>query len=126
MGQQVCAGASTLCSGGLMPASLLVIGKRPLCPMPAANIMDNKPLANILPFGMCTLPANPAVAAATAAALGVLTPAPCVPVTVAPWMPGNPQVLVNNFPTLTNESTCQCAYGGTISIAFAGQTVTLA
>jgi hypothetical protein len=126
MGQQVCLGAMLLCSGGLAPSSLLVIGKRPMCPTPAANIMDNKPLANIPPFGMCMMPANPAVAALTAAALGVLTPAPCIPATSAPWMPGNPKVLIDNFPTLTSESTCVCSYGGMISVTFAGQVVTLA
>ena len=40
--------------------------------MPAANIMDHVPMVNIMPFGMCITPSNPAVAAATAAALGVL------------------------------------------------------
>jgi uncharacterized protein DUF4280 len=126
VGQQVCLGAMLLCSGGLAPSSLLVIGKRPMCPTPAANIMDNKPLANIPPFGMCMMPANPLVAALTAAALGVLTPAPCIPATSAPWMPGNPKVLIDNFPTLTSESTCVCSYGGMISVTFAGQVITLA
>lgn len=126
MGQQVCLGAVTRCTGGLAPSSLLVVGKRPMCPTPAANIMDNKPLVNILPFGMCNLPANPMVAALTAAALGVLTPAPCIPATSAPWMPGNPKVLVDNFPTLTSDSTCLCSYGGMISVAFAGQVITQA
>jgi hypothetical protein len=126
MGQQVCMGASMMCTGGVAPSTLIVIGKRPMCPTPAANIMDNKPIANIVPFGMCTLPSNPMVAAATAAALGVLTPAPCVPVTAAPWMPGNPKVLVDNFPTLTNQSTCQCTYGGVISIVYPGQVITMA
>lgn len=119
-------GANTMCTGGVAPATLTVIGKRPMCPTPAANVMDNKPMVNILPFGMCTLPANPMVAAATAAALGVPTPAPCIPATVAPWMPGNPKVLVDNFPTLTSDSKCQCSYGGMISIVFPGQVVTMA
>ena len=40
--------------------------------------MDNKPFVNILTFGICSL-ANPATAALTAAALGVLTPARVFP-----------------------------------------------
>lgn len=126
MPQVVCMGASLVCSGGVAPSSLVVVGKRPMCPTPAANIMDNKPIANIPPFGMCTLPGNPAVAAATAAALGVPTPAPCIPATAAPWIPGNPTVLTDNLPTLTSESKCLCSYGGSISIVFAGQVKTIA
>jgi hypothetical protein len=126
MGLQVCMGANTMCSGGMAPSTLVVVGKRPMCPTPAANVMDNKPFANILPFGMCTLPSNPMVASLTAAALGVLTPAPCIPITAAPWMPGNPKVLVDNLPTLTSESTCLCSYGGTITIVYPGQVNTTA
>src|SRR5689334_18782068 len=103
MAQQVSMGAMMKCSFGLAPSSLIVpvptvLGQGP----PAANIMDNKPMANIPPFGMCQSPANPPVAAATAAALGVLTPMPCVPVIPAPWVPGSPTVLVRNFPGLQN------------------------
>lgn len=83
--------------------------------------MDNKPLVNILPFGMCSNPANPLVAAATAAAMGVLTPAACIPATTAPWTPGNPTVLIGGQPALTNSSKLMCAYGGVISIGVPGQ-----
>ena len=80
--------------------------------MPQGTIMDNK-----LPtFGMCSNPANPAVAAATAAAMGVLTPMPCVPVTVAPWVPGAPTVLVCGKPLLNNSSKLMCSYGGVIQV----------
>ena len=87
----------------------------------AANIMDHKPMANIPPFGVCKSPANPQVAAATAAAMGVLTPMPCVPNTPAPWVPGVPKVLVANMPALNNSSKLTCVYGGVIEIAMAGQ-----
>ena len=79
--------------------------------------MDNKPIANIPPFGMCMSPSNPTVIAATAAALGVLTPMPCVPVIPAPWVPGSPTVLIANMPALNNSSKLMCAWGGVIQIS---------
>lgn len=84
--------------------------------MPLANIMDNVPMVNIAPFGMCSSLANPTVASATAAALGVLTPMPCVPVTTAPWAPGSPTVLIGNLPALNHSSKLMCAWGGLIQI----------
>jgi hypothetical protein len=65
--------------------------------------------------------ANPTVAAATAAALGVLTPMPCVPVLPAPWVPGVPTVLITNIPALDDTCKLMCAWGGVISLSFAGQ-----
>jgi hypothetical protein len=90
--------------------------------MPAANIMDHAPFLNLATFGMCSNPANPTVAAATAAALGVLTPMPCVPVLPAPWVPGSPTVLVGPMPALTDQSSLLCAWGGMIRIAAPVQT----
>lgn len=124
MGMQVVMGATLQCSFGMAPSSLMVIPKGPPTmaggPL-AASIMDFAPMVNILPFGMCTSLANPTVAAATAAALGVLTPMPCVPVTVAPWAPGSPTVLLGTFPALNNSSKCMCAWAGVISILNPGQ-----
>jgi len=126
VGLLVCTGAMIQCSFGVAPSSLMVLPQnRVLATMPAANIMDNKPFVNILPFGMCTSMANPAVASATAAALGVLTPMPCTPVTPAPWAPGSPKVLIGNMPALNNSSKLMCAYGGVIQITNAGQSKTM-
>ena len=83
---------------------------------PAGNIMDNKPIVNISPFGMCRSIANPAVASATAAALWVLTPMPCVPVTPAPWI-STSRVMVAGSPILTKDSKCMCTWGGQITAA---------
>nr|WP_240941340.1 DUF4280 domain-containing protein [Paenibacillus sp. HB172176] len=122
MGQLVCGGASLTCSFGAAPGTLNVLpANRVTTSMPIANIMDNKPLVNIMPFGMCSSPANPMVASATAAALGVLTPMPCIPVTAAPWVPGSPTVLVGNMPALNASSKCMCNWGGMIQPAFPGQ-----
>ncbi len=127
MGVQVCMGASMMCTFGLAPSSLVVlpVNRTMTSNMPAANIMDNKPLVNILPFGMCTSLANPTVAAATSAALGVLTPMPCIPATVAPWTPGVPTALIGSMPALNNTCTLMCSWAGVISITYPGQTHTL-
>jgi hypothetical protein len=98
---------------------------RTLTSTPDANIMDHTPMVNILPFGMCSSPSNPTVAAATAAALGVLTPMPCVPVTPAPWMPGAPTVLIASMPALDSNSKLMCAWGGVIQILNPGQTTVM-
>ena len=122
MGMQVCMGAMLQCPFGVAPSSLMVLPQnRVLTNVPDANIMDNKPLVNILPFGMCSSLANPTVAAATAAALGVLTPMPCIPATVAPWVVGSPTVLLGNMPTLNNSSKLMCMWGGVIQINVPGQ-----
>jgi len=120
---QVCMGAMMKCSFGMAPSSLVVLPKNRVMTneVPDANIMDHIPLTNIMPFGMCQSPANPEVAAATAAAMGVLTPMPCVPVTPAPWVPGAPTVLLGNFPTLDNTSELICTWGGVITFVDAGE-----
>ncbi|MHC4199194.1 MAG: DUF4280 domain-containing protein [Planctomycetota bacterium] len=122
MANQVVMGAMMQCSFGVAPSSLVVLpaNKVMVENMPAANIMDNKPMVNILPFGMCNSPSNPTVAAATAAALGVLTPMPCVPVVAAPWVPGAPTALIGNMPALNNTSKCMCNWGGVIQITNPG------
>lgn len=126
MGMQVCTGAMMMCSFGVAPSSLVVLpANRTMTGTPAANIMDNKPIVNIPPFGMCNSPANPMVAAATAAALGVLTPMQCIPVTAAPWAPGAPTVLIGNMPALNNSSKLMCNWGGVIQISVPGQFTTM-
>jgi hypothetical protein len=123
MGQQTCMGAMLKCTFGVAPGTLMVLPANcVLTAVPDANIMDNKPMMNILPFGMCQSMANPMVAAATAAALGVLTPMPCIPATTAPWGPGSPTVLIGNMPALNNSSKLMCMWGGVIGINAPGQT----
>ena len=119
MGIQVTMGSMMACTFGAAPSTLVVIPKGPPVTAggaPAATIMDFAPIANIPPFGVCMSPSNPTVAAATAAALGVLTPMPCVPVTTAPWTPGSPTTMINNFPALTMPCQCMCTWGGVISV----------
>lgn len=122
MGVQVVMGAVMQCSFGVAPSTLVVLPtNKVMATTPAANIMDNKPIVNIPPFGMCQSMANPTVAAATAAKLGVFTPAACVPATAAPWVPGCPTVLIGNMPALESNSKLMCSYGGVIQIVMPGQ-----
>lgn len=120
---QVCNGAMMQCSFGMTPSALVVLPPNRVTTnmVPDANIMDHIPLTNIMPFGMCTAPTNPAVIAATSAALGVFTPAPCVPATPAPWTPGAVNVLLGNFPTLDDTSKLMCTWLGVISFTTAGE-----
>lgn len=119
----VCNNAQLQCSFGAAPSMLGVL---PLNRMftnnqPAATIMDHIPIVNIRPFGVCNSIANPTVAAATAAALGVLTPMPCMPATQAPWTPGSSTVQLGNFPTLNNTSKLMCMWAGVIQVTNPGQ-----
>ena len=109
------------CSFGMAPSSMMVID--PMRPKvqnkPIANIMDNKPMVNIMPFGMCQSLSNPTVASATAAALGTLTPMPCVPAIVAPWFPGGKE-MISNLPALLDNCKCMCMWGGQICVTMPG------
>jgi hypothetical protein len=123
MAIQVCNGATLMCSFGMAPSTLVVLPVNRVMTgnQPAANIMDHIPMVNIMPFGMCITPSNPQVAAATSAALGVLTPQPCIPVTASPWAPGSPMIPIANMPALNNTSVLMCAWGGVISVVEPGQ-----
>jgi hypothetical protein len=124
MPELVVNGAQVSCTFGVAPSALTVVPSGTLLQAGGqllARIVDMAPMVNIAPFGMCTTPSNPQVAAATSAAGGVLTPQPCIPVIPAPWAPGSPKVSVGGVPALTSTSTCTCAWGGAIAIVAAGQ-----
>lgn len=123
MGKMVVNGALLQCSFGAAPSSLGVLGPKVKGGGAfAANVMDNKPAFNIKPFGMCSSMANPTVSAATSAAMGVLTPQPCTPMTMAaPWAPGKPKVKIRKMPAVDDACTLNCNWGGVIKVNFAGQ-----
>jgi len=114
MGNLVVSNAMCKCSFGAAPMPLLAsrVVNATAMNLPAATIFD----LPTLPFGMCFCQSNPAVIAATAAALGVFTPAPCTPAVVAPWSPGSPTVMFGQYPALNNTSTASCIFGGVIQI----------
>ena len=128
MTQCAVTGAMLKCSFGLAPSTLNVLPTpRVLVEgRPAGDISSTIAGVNIPPFGMCTTLSNPTVAAATAAALGTLTPMPCMPVIPAPWIPQVPTVLIGGKPVLTFGSTCVCAYGGVIQMITPGTAQTMA
>ena len=123
MAVQVVSVANMSCSFGTAPSILNVIPSAMVNAggLPAATTMDYAPLVNVLTFGMCSSLMNPTVASATAAALGALTPMPCIPATAAPWTPGSATVMIGGKPALNDGCKLTCLYGGSISISFSGQ-----
>jgi len=120
----LCTGAMLSCPFGnapvpfsALPASRVVINGRP-----AGVLTDMAPIVNIPPFGMCSSLSNPMVASATAAALGALTPMPCIPVPAGPWLSPSPKVLIGGRQAISNGSSLMCAWGGRIAVQSAGQT----
>jgi hypothetical protein len=116
--------ARTQCTMSAKPSQLVVLPTRgcTAASKPAAAIVDHAPNTNIVPFGPCISPTFPPTATATAAAFGVLTPVQCVPSTPAPWAPGSAKVAIKNQPALRQSDTCQCLWGGVITITDPGQT----
>ena len=124
MPQIVTMGAMMMCTMGASPSTLMITPENMTnaANKPAATIMDNIPMKNIMPFGVCRSPANPQVAAATAAPPpGVLKPQPCIPVTTAPWMPPSPKVMIKNKPALLSTAKLMCNWAGVISFTNPGQ-----
>lgn len=119
----VTAGSTIKCSFGTAPTPINVLPTSGTVAggPPPATVSDMVPFLNIAPFALCTSLANPSVATATAAALGVLSPMPCVPAPVGPWTPGSPTVLIGGRPALQSTSLCTCAYGGVISVLVTSQ-----
>lgn len=118
MAKAVNMGSLMTCSFGTVPSALVVTPENMTQAeyTNQATIMDHVPMKNIMSFGMCTTVSNPTVATATTAALGVLTPMPCIPATASPWVPGATTVMIGNYPALNNSSKCNCTWGGVISI----------
>lgn len=106
------------CSFGNAPVPIMVLPDKKVNSMlPVAVKSDHIPLLNILPFGMCSNPANPMVIAATAAAMGVLTPMPCIPCTTQDWSGACEKVKIKGKPALHMGSELKCLYGGSIRAA---------
>lgn len=122
-GPQVAAGATLMCSFGLAPSTLAVLpANGVMATTPAASVADMVAVLNVPPFGACTSMSNPTVASATAAALGVLTPMPCVPVPAGTWVPGSTKVMIKGQPAVDSSCTLTCSYGGVITVLSPGQT----
>lgn len=114
--------ATMKCTMGAAPSSFIATPKMIKSGFQdAGNIMDHKPLVNIPPFGVCSSLGFPATASATSAAMGVLTPMPCVPNTPAPWTPGSPTVMSAFAPSLNDTSCLNCVWGGVITFVQPGQ-----
>jgi len=109
-------GALLQCNQGTAPCSLVVLPTRQIDgdTQPTATVQDYKPVVNIATFVLCKSPQNPATKTNPSGQ------APCVPVVTSAWSPGSSVVTVADEKALTDDSTCSCQLGGTITIASAG------
>jgi hypothetical protein len=108
----------TMCPFGAAPGTLTFL-PAPMVMGPAGPMgtcVDTIPFLNVAPFGVCMSMANPITAALTAAALGILTPGPCIPTPAGIWIPTKPTVMMKPGPSLTSDSMLICASGGVIKI----------
>lgn len=74
-----------------------------------ATVRDAQPMVNVLPFGLCSAPQNPEVAASMSH-----RPQPCKPVLTGMWESANVQVAVEGMPAVEKGAVCRCAWGGVI------------
>ena len=117
----VVSGATVQCTMGTTPGQLKASPSSVrLGGAHAVRISDVAPMVNVSGCGMCTSLLNPTVASATAAALGVLTPMPCVPSPLGTWMCSGTPLLAGQ-PGVSSDATLTCAYGGTLRIITPGQ-----
>jgi hypothetical protein len=118
-------GATLKCSQGTSPSTLTVLPaiQADADQQPTATINDHVPMVNVAPFGMCQTTANPQVAAATAAAMGTLTPQPCIPVLPSPWSPGASVVTIQGIKALPDNAKCNCTWTGSIEITNPGESI---
>ena len=122
MAKQVNNGSVLKCSFGAAPSTMMVTPENLVNALnqPAATIFDHVPVKNIMPFGMCSAPTNPAVIAAQG------SPVPCIPATTSPWVPGAPTVMIKNKPALNDSSQCLCTWLGVIKVQMSSaQTVNI-
>jgi hypothetical protein len=127
MSAAVVDGAKMQCMFGTSPGTLTILPTDMVKAesKPLGTIMDYVPMMNIGNFGMCQSMMNPMVIAATAAAMGVLTPQSCIPVVVSPWLPGALIVMSANKIVLNKDCMNSCMWAPMgISITDAGTTKT--
>ncbi len=110
-------GTMLKCEMGLIPSPLNILPSNRVFAsmMPVATMVNNTPVMNIATFGMCKSPANPQVVAIIASSLGSVTQAPCIPLTMTPWISQTMSSLSGSVPILTESDKIMCVWGGMIS-----------
>ena len=110
------------CSFGTAPTTINTLPKNVMISgRIGLNTTDRAPFINLISFGLCSAPTNPAVIAITILTLGAVKKAPCIPAVIASWISSKPTVLVNGASILNNNDFCMCMWLGKITISFPGQ-----
>ena len=109
-------GSKCMCDKGLAPCAV-AMGLPTIKTSKAPALNESSATFSVLPtFGMCTSTANPTVSAATSAAMGVLTPMPCLPQFIPPWSGTSTTVNLSGAPAVNAMSSLKCSFGGTIKV----------
>ena len=121
----VAAGAQLSCPFGTVAVPLVVppATRVQMGGVVPSRLPDDLGGMNMAGFGLCSSLGNPAVLAATAAAMGVLTPMPCTPVIVTPWLSPVQDVEAGGMMVVKAPASCMCAWGGTVQAQAAPSTV---
>ncbi|MBR1944462.1 MAG: DUF4280 domain-containing protein [Alphaproteobacteria bacterium] len=110
----ISAGNLCKCSFGTVPVPLT--STSPNVQFEKSPVVTSIDTKSLISFGMCSTPSNPAVLSIIIASQGKVLVAPCVSNVVTTWMNTKMNVLSCGKPVCTEKSTCQCMWGGVISI----------
>lgn len=117
----ICEGDVFTCTEGMLSCKMNVTSQHEVTIQGKKIATKNDAAINNLSgFGKCRTMQNPLVAAATAAANGVLQPQKCIPVFINGWN-NTKNAEINGISILNVNSVIKCVYGGRITVREIGQ-----
>lgn len=98
------------CSFGTIPIPL--VSTNITVQAEKSPVVTNMDTSNLISFGLCSASANPLVVEVA----GIKIPTVCQAKIITPWLNTKMNVLACGKPICTNNSICQCKWGGIVTI----------